>query len=328
MSAYDVYGALGSPYSLKVRAALRAKRIVHTWTGMTAEDRSRVMPNAKVPVIPLIKTPDGQWVGDSTPFLLGLETEGRSVLPDNPVARFACLLLEDMADEWFMKAMFHYRWAYAEDAEWCANWLMFDSLPNAGREGIEQAAAEIRARQIERMPLVGCTPETAPIIEGSWKRACGYLEDMATGPTRFLFGNRISMADLAFYGQLKVMSVDPTPMTWLREATPYLYRWLDLADDASGDDGDWNAQLSEPVDKLLSMAGDTYLPFLHANAAALKTGDQTFSLTIDGQLYSQGTFKYQLKCLFALQSEWAQLSEADQSELRMIIGDNASILDA
>ena len=39
MSRYDVYGALGSPYSMKVRAAMRAKRLVHTWTGMAAEDR-------------------------------------------------------------------------------------------------------------------------------------------------------------------------------------------------------------------------------------------------------------------------------------------------
>ena len=61
MSRYEIFGALGSPYSMKVRAALRAKRLVHTWTGMTADDRQSVMPNVRAPVIPVIRQPDGSW---------------------------------------------------------------------------------------------------------------------------------------------------------------------------------------------------------------------------------------------------------------------------
>ncbi|MFN4224716.1 MAG: glutathione S-transferase C-terminal domain-containing protein [Hyphomonas sp.] len=331
MSRYDVYGALGSPYSLKVRAAMRAKRLAHTWTGMTAEDRGRVMPNVKAQVIPVIQCPDGSWTNDSTPFLLSIEGLGRALLPPSPGLRFACLLLEDMADEWFMKAMFHYRWTYPEDQEWCANWLMFDSMPNAGRAGIERLAASIRERQISRMPLVGCTPETAPVIEASWKRSCRELEKMATGRTRFLFGDRISLADLAFYGQLKVMSVDPSPMAWLRQETPYLYRWLDLADDASGLTGDWleeaGALEAAPVQALLTQAGDTYLPFLEANAQALARAEETFSVTLEGRPYAQGVFRYQAKCLDALRSLWAGLPADAKDRLRTLIGDGASILD-
>ena len=331
MARYDVYGALGSPYSLKVRAAMRAKRLAHTWTGMTAEDRGRVMPNVKAQVIPVIRKPDDTWTNDSTPFLLSIEREGRALVPDQPALRFACLLLEDMADEWFMKAMFHYRWTYPEDQEWCANWIMFDSLPNAGRAGVEKMAATIRERQISRMPLVGCTPQTAPIIEASWKRSCRELEKMATGRTRFLFGDRISLADLAFYGQLKVMSVDPTPMAWMRSDTPYLYRWLDLADDASGINGEWLDEAlaldSGPVKALLAQTGDTYLPFLNANNQALSEGAETFSVSLEGQTYSQGVFKYQAKCLETLRSLWAELGGDAKDQLRPLIGSGASILD-
>jgi glutathione S-transferase len=331
VSRYDVYGALGSPYSMKVRAALRAKRLPHTWTGMTAEDRTRVMPNVKAQVIPVIRKLDGTWTNDSTPFLLSLEDEGRALVPADPALRFVCLLIEDMADEWFMKAMFHYRWAYSEDAEWCANWLMYDSLPNAGRAGVEKMAATIRERQISRMALVGCTPATAPISEASWKRTCRILEDMATGPTRFLFGDRISLADLALYGQLKVMSVDPTPMAWLRADVPYLYRWLDLADDASGLDGEWLAPdaalATGPVKALLAQAGDTYLPFLQANAGALQAGQETFEVTLEGRAYTQGVFKYQAKCLEALRADWKALGEDDREVIRALIGEGAAILD-
>lgn len=327
MTHYEVYGALGSPYSMKVRAAMRAKRLAHIWTGMTAEDRGRVMPNVKPPVIPVIRRPDGTWTNDSTPFLLSIEEEGRSLLPPGPVQRFACLLLEDMADEWFMKAMFHFRWFYEEDAEWCANWLMFDTLPLAGRAGVEAAAADIRARQVSRMALIGCTPETAPLIEASWKRTCSILEDMATGTAaRFLFGNRISLADLAFYGQLKVMSVDPTPMAWLRRETPYLYRWLDHADDASGIEGDWSEGFGAPVQDLLTIAGETYLPFLKANADALAAGEGTFALEIESGRYEQGVFKYQVKCLQALRQAWAGLDDNARGELSRWIGPSAAIL--
>ncbi|MEM7493814.1 MAG: glutathione S-transferase family protein [Pseudomonadota bacterium] len=326
MSAYEVYGGLGSPYSMKVRAAMRAKRLPHIWSGMTVADRMQVMPNAKVPVIPVIKHPDGTWTNDSTPLLIGLEGQGRDLLPPEPVARFACLLLEDMADEWFMKAMFHYRWAYSEDAEWCANWLMYDSLPNAGDEQVEAAAADIRARQISRMALVGCTPETAPLIEASWKRVCRHLEAMALSNQRFLFGDRISLADLAFYGQLKVMSYDPTPMAWLRAETPYLYRWLDHADDTSGVEGDWTEALSVPVKVLLGEVGTTYLPFLKANLDAIEAGEETFSLSIESGTYSQATFGYQAKCLKMLRQAWSTLDDEQQSLLSDLIGPNAEIL--
>lgn len=325
---YHVYGAMGSPYSMKVRAAMRAKQLVHTWTGMTAQDRGKVMGQVKAPVIPIIQTPDGNWTNDSTPFLLGLEGQGRDLVPTDPVLRFACLALEDMADEWFMKAMFHYRWAYGEDAEWVAKWLMFDSLPTAGLQTVETAAADIRERQISRMALVGCTPQTGPLIEASWKRCCQALEQMALGPTRFLFGERPSIADLAFYGQLKVMSTDPTPMAWLRADTPYLYRWLDHADDASGIEGNWAGEMSAPVRTLLAITGETYLPFLQANLDALTRGEKQFSLQIEGGTYTQGTFGYQAKCLKNLRAAWADLSGPQQAELRPLIGDNCAILDA
>lgn len=330
MSRYEVYGGLGSPYSLKVRAAMRAKGLAYSWTSMTSDERAAIMPNVKAQVIPVVRKPDGSWTNDSTPFLLSIENEGRALVPDDPALRFICLLLEDMADEWFMKAMFHYRWFYADDAEWCANWLMYDTIPNAGLEGVQKAAASIRARQISRMALVGCTPQTAPVIEASWKRSCLALQEMALGPARFLFGDRISLADLAFYGQLKVMSYDPTPMEWQREAVPYLYRWLDHADDASGIGGDWadteTALASGAIGKLLAQAGDTYLPFLLANARAIEAGAETFSLVIEGGAYEQGVFKYQVKCLASLREEWHRLSDDTRGALARLIGPGADIL--
>ena len=327
MSHYTIYGAPGSPYSLKVRAGLRAKRVPHIWKILTADIRADVFSNVRAPVISVIETPGGEWVNDSTPFLIGLEGTGRDLLPSHPAARFACLLIEDMGDEWLTKAMFHYRWFYEADAAQLSNWLIFDNFPGASMSDIKTAASTIAERQIGRMPLVGCTPETAPIIEGSADRLMGILNTHATGGDRFLFGGRVSLADLALYGQLWQLRSDPTPDTRMRANFPWLWRWLEHVDDASGYDGEWTAGLSPAVAELLALVGDTYLPFLNANAEAVEYGADSFTVEIDGKPFTQSVFKYQVKCFRALKAEWSSIGGNVRAELTEAIGPNASILD-
>ena len=329
MSAYTIYGALGSPYSIKVRAALRAKRVPYLWKTLTADLRAEIFAHVKAPVIPVIKRPDDSWINDSTPFLLELEEAdiGRALLPDDPALRFANLLIEDMADEWIMKSMFHYRWAYADDAEILSQWLIYDNLPGAGLETIQPIAADIAARQIDRMALVGCTPETKPAIEAMFARTIAIINEAAlAGP--FLFGQRPSLADIAIMAHLGQQAIDPTPCALMRREAPFAWRWLQHVDDASGAEGNWDDDaLNRPTIKaLLAMAGDSYLPFLAANKAALEAGDETVSLTLEGHPYTQKPFGYQAKCLVALQHKWQNLPPAAQAKLSSLIGKTVSTL--
>ena len=72
---------------------------------------------------------------DSTPIIRRLEEEweGRSLIPTDPAIAFLDELIEDYADEWLTKAMFHYRWAYAEDIDRAARvlpcWRGYSSSP-------------------------------------------------------------------------------------------------------------------------------------------------------------------------------------------------------
>ena len=56
---------------------------------------------------------------DSTPIIRRLEEEfsDRGTIPDNPALAFINYLLEDFADEWLTKYMFHFRWHFKEDAD-------------------------------------------------------------------------------------------------------------------------------------------------------------------------------------------------------------------
>ena len=62
---------------------------------------------------------------DSSPIIRRLEVEhaGRSVIPADPAMAFLDELIEDYADEWLTKAMFHYRWAYQDDIDKAAQIL-------------------------------------------------------------------------------------------------------------------------------------------------------------------------------------------------------------
>ncbi len=322
MSAYFLHGGLGSPYSMKMRATLRYRRLPYVWHQMGVGD-DKVFQNVKAPVIPVIQYPDGSWHNDSTPMVFELEAlhRERSVVPDDAGQAFLAYLLEDMADEWDTKAMFHYRWFRSRDQKQMSEWLAFDRLGAAGRDTIAKISGVFRSRQVGRMALVGCTPENAPLIEDTARRILALFEAHVT-EDRFLFGSRPSLADFGWMGQLSQLATDPTPQEMMRAEFPYTYRWLAELDDASGVDGEWRdptAPLPAIIPGLLKIAGSCYFPFLIANAQALAKGAETFSVVLEGRPYTQGTFKYQVRCLKDLREAYAKLDTSTKAKLDALL---------
>jgi glutathione S-transferase len=323
MSAYTIHGAPGSPYSIKVRSAFRYKRIPHIWK-MMGPGNAQVMTRVKVPVIPVVEFPDGGFANDSTPLLIDIDRRhpARSIIPDDPALAFMCFLIEDFADEWCTKAMFHYRWYRAADQDQMSKWLAFDRMMGQGAQSIEAAAQIFRERQIGRMAIVGCTPQNAPAIEDS-TFAMWRLLDALTVEGPYLFGSRPSLADFALQGQYIQLATDPTPQTLMRATAPYLYRWLFDLDDASGVEGRWHPDLDmlhPSVHGILRQVGDIYLPFLIANDSALEQGRDSVDLTLMGRQFAQGTFKYQQKCLKELRARYAALTPEVKERLDPVLG--------
>ena len=105
----------------------------------------------------------------------------------------------------------------------------------------------------------------------------------------------------------------------LRRDYPYTLRWLLHLDDLSGLDGEWDATPAPVVEQLLDVIGAVYLPFLHANAAALAAGAETLHFEALDHPYEQGTFKYQARCLADLRSRFAALSQADRAGIEPLL---------
>src|SRR5690606_26870912 len=154
---YRIHGSLGSPYTMKMRAILRYRRLPHIWIRGGNQDLEGRTP-LKVAVIPVIQYLDGSYHNDSTPMIDELEQlhpGERSIVPEDPGDAFLAFLLEDFADEWVTKYMFHYRWFRARDQDQMGHWLGFDRFQGGGLAHIDAFAREFGDRQIGRLALVG-----------------------------------------------------------------------------------------------------------------------------------------------------------------------------
>ncbi len=321
---YRLIGAIPSPYSVKMRAIMRYRRLPFDWVPRTPEVADEIA-HVRPAIMPVVRFPDdGSHHVDSTPIALALERRhpgARSILPEDPALAFLSYLIEDMADEWGTKIMFHYRWFRELDRDYCSRWIAREALGAADDRTIEQAAQIFRERQVGRMPLVGCTPANAPLIEETYRRLLDILEGHV-GAQPFLFGGRPALADFGWFGQLYQCAIDPTPMAIMRERAPRTFQWLARLDDASGVEGEWiaaEATLPQAITELLTLAGQVYLPFLVANAEALAAGAERLRFEALGQGYEQGVFKYQAKCLVWLREALAEVDGPARARLETVL---------
>lgn len=323
-------GGFASPYSMKMRAVLRYRHIPHRW--VLRNSRWDDLPTPPVPVIPVLAWPDGAGgyrdvMVDSSPQITRLEDEyqGRSVVPTDPALAFIDFLLEDFADEWVTKAMYHYRWTYDPDIEKAGLLLPLDQ--NLQLSDVDHVSAHdfIIQRQISRRALVGSTDLNTPILETSYRNVLNIMQ-AHLAKRDFFFGDRPGRTDFALYGQLKPMLWwDPTPAAIAVEHAPRAVNWTERIDDLSWlpvvDDDGWSTldDLEETVGRLLTEAGQTYVPFMLANDEALRSGADEVVCEIRGDDYRQGPFKYQGKCLSWIRESYSALSADDRGRVDSVL---------
>ncbi len=319
----ELVGAHGSPYSRKLRAVLRYRRIPFRWIIRNSRE-AKDIPAVPVALIPVLvfrgegEAPDSAMI-DSTFQIRRLEASRpeRSVIPLDPALAFLDALVEDYADEWLTKCMFHYRWAFEADIAKASQVLPRWSdvtVPNEAVEGLAEVFAE---RQIGRLGVVGSNETTGPLIEDSYRRLLTALE-AHFGAQPFILGARPGAADFGLFGQLtQLMWFDPTP-TAVAQDFPRVLAWMDLIEDLSGvepEQGGWLSRdaVAGALQALLSEIGRVYPPFLLGNAAALESGAAQVDCVIDGRKWVQKPFPYQGKCLGWLREQHAALAGDDRS---------------
>ncbi len=312
-------GAPGSPYTRKMRSLLRYRQIPYVMFQQHGKEAAK-LPAAKIPLLPTFYLPndEGEVVPatDTTPLIRRFEAafSGRSVIPSDPATAFLDELLEDYADEWLTRPMFHYRWYYDADATKARRILPHWAMIDVSDEKIAPVQKMIGDRQISRLGVVGSNDVTAPVIEESYHSFLRAF-DAQLAQSRFLFGERPASSDFGIMGQLTCLALfDPTPSAITADLAPRVYAWTEWMEDLSGievDAASWTApgDLPDTFRGLLAEVGRFHAPFLIANAEAVEKKAERLETEIDGKPWVQKPFPYQRKCLNWLRDSYARLDD-------------------
>jgi hypothetical protein len=233
---------------------------------------------------------------------------------------FLAALIEEYADEWGNKPMFHFRWFYDVNAKSAGLRIAQETVPpGSPPEAAVQMGAALEARMVPRLSFVGSGRDVAgnpalaanaELIERSFRRLVGIVEGMLATRS-YLFGGHPTMADFGIYAQLKELLSDPTPGEYLRAQAPRTCAWIARMEDPKGG-GDLLplAALSGDLSTLLrDEIGGCFLPWSDANAKALAAGKTSFTVHIDGIDFTQDVQKYHAKSLAEIRRKYALVKD-------------------
>ncbi|PJK31314.1 glutathione S-transferase family protein [Minwuia thermotolerans] len=309
---YRIFGSELSPYSVKIRSWFRYKGLPHVWTPRTEANMAEFEKYAALPLIPLVVTPEDEGMQDSTPIIESLEKRHPQppTDPADPRLRFLSRLIEEYADEWGNKPMFHYRWAFAADAESTGLRIARQMLgDDAGDEAVRNRAVAIVERMMPRRSFVGSSAETAGEIEASLESQLQFLEARLDGRD-FLMGSRPCLGDFGLFSQLYEASTDPTAGSLMRDIAPGTLKWIERMLDPT-DAGEWESyeQTAEGLRPLLEREiGGRFLPWSDANAEALARGDNVLEVELPKGPFRQQPQKYHARSLKVLKDRYAAVA--------------------
>ncbi len=285
---YRIFGAEMSPYSVKVRAYFRYKAIPHQWILRNAASQAEYEKHAKVPIIPLVVTPEGSGIQDSTPIIDQMEKlyPEPSINPDETVTRFISALIEEFGDEWGNKWMFHYRWARDVDQLSSAGRIARMRGPKASEQEHEAFASQVRARMVDRVWFVGSNAVTAPQIETGFLDMLDLLDSHLAGRP-YLFGGRPAFGDR---------------MLWPK---------------TEGEFEAWSKLEPTLMPILTKQVGAQFMPWTSANEKALADGRDEFSVALGNKIWIQKPQKYHARSLGMLRAKYAAV--ADKSALDPVL---------
>lgn len=319
MMTYAIYGGPASPYSHKVRALFRYRRIPHTWLvpmgGFTGSARlgsdsdavETPLHRAQKGVVPVVEYPDGSYRADSTPIMLDMESrhQGRSIVPPNAGIAFLAHFIEDMADEYLPFPMFYFRWL--EDDVWCGRRQMTGWNGALDDETLDRYATAFLARQQGQLGALKAMPRD--MVMEIYHQFLEAIEQLLS-ERFFFFGDRPSLAEFGLYGQLTQYAVDPTVSTILRERAVRAFQWTYFIDDLSGyPEGEWLAPehcLNDALKGLIMSLAPWY--FAMMNRFREHLGDNIDAAALNGP-------SYRLRCLLNLKQELAALTPNDRALL-------------
>ncbi|MEH6580822.1 MAG: glutathione binding-like protein [Halioglobus sp.] len=288
---YQLVGSEMSFFTRKLEAQLRFQNIPWRWHFKTEERKAELEARAGTHFIPLLATPDKWLLNDTIAIgpMLNERFRERPVIPESPVQRACCFILEDAFNHWLGRVCVHSRWCYPDNVAWVgprfgANMMLDRSIEAPfSAEELEQLAGigpmmyEGFGKNVCEYNGVG--PDQAEAVQGDFQNMLNALA-MHFSENDFLLGSRPCLADFALAGASKAHFIcDPTPVSWLGKHREMLFDYTERFF------GDWDAiarswppgdQVPETLSVVLAYLQGSYFHFAPANIAAGLAGEKYY----------------------------------------------------
>lgn len=262
---YTQYGAPLSLYSGKTRAYLRFKQLPFTEVMATVKVYKQVIvPNTGLRYIPVLKTPNGKYIQDTSVIIDYLEAnhKDRSAVPTTPNQHLVSALFEMWADEWLLIPAMHYRWNH-------------DNFPfiyeEFGKFVMPKAPAFIRrvvgkkagAKFKGFVPMLGITNNSIAAIENWYENEVLPMLDAHFAKHDYLLGSRPCVGDFALFGPLYAhLYRDPAPGKIMQRIAPNVVRWIERMHAPPDEFGQWcvSDRIPQTLIPLLKQQFDQFWP--------------------------------------------------------------------
>jgi hypothetical protein len=113
------------------------------------------------------------------------------------------------------------------------------------------------------------------------------------------------------WGQIYNAWTDPTAGAILKERAPGVVAWVERMLDPAAEGGfeTWN-ELKPTLESFLKeQVGGLFLPWSAANANAIDSGAEEFTVELDGRTWTQKPQKYHARSLAALRKRYAEIDD-------------------
>lgn len=245
----------GTPHSLytgKARSCLIKKGLAFLERCPSHPDyKARVRPAVGLVTFPVLETPEGQFIQDSTDIVTYLDAldngaPGKAMTPATPVQLAVARLVDGFGLEGMLQVAMHYRWSYRDEQELFLQTEFGRGLyAGADREARRAAGRRVMEFFSSTLPALGITPQTIPVIEAAYAELLEAL-DLHFQSYPYVLGWRVSMADLGLIAPMYAhLGRDPYPTALMKKRAPNVARWVERMQLPNTPDGEYAAHVAD-----------------------------------------------------------------------------------
>jgi glutathione S-transferase len=245
-SAAQHYTLWGTPHSLytgKIRSYLIKKGLpFRELCPPHPRFRAEIKPAIRLKVAPVLETPDGQILQDTTEMIEHLEARfpAPMMIPAAPLQRAVAWLVGAFGSESLLPAAMSYRWTYRDQQEYFLR-AEFGRGVHAGPDREARLAAGLQLMNYfnDFLPILGVTPQSQRTVETAYLELLDAL-DSHFQHYPYILGGRPSIADCGLMAPLYAhLARDPVPATLMKNMAPNVYRWTERMNLAAIADGEF-----------------------------------------------------------------------------------------